>query len=519
VNVIVRARRLALVGAVALAAACGTTVPQGLQSASGQAGGLSSEPQSSAAAPLDGQLPGAVGTGSAPGTVGGTGGVVTAPSASSGTSGPGTTVGTAPVAPGASGVGYDAKHFYIGMPTARDAAAAFKAAGANFDNGDIEGDVAAVVADINRAGGVLGQQLVPVFHDLKTASVLANPAAAGQEVCTYFTQDRPVMAVVIGIPQLEELENMHRCFEAKHISLIAASNTLYGDQDYARLGPHLWSIGSLETESLVPTFLDALQRQSFFTGWDTTLGRPGTAPVKVGILLPDDRTGHAVFTLMQRRLNKLGRKADASFFYGSTASGSGTQSAVLQFKAAGITHILDLPPIESDIGLFQGNSEQQHYRPRHAFTSFNIPLSIEENAALAPPVQQIGSIGIGFQPGNDTDAAHSPGPTAGFARCIQVMSRGGQTFSSSKRHAQTVALAVCDAYYLLRDAAKAGGGFTAAALLAGMPLAGSRTPAAGTFGSGISRTSHGFPGFYRDEHYDSVCSCFVYTGGNRPFHR
>ncbi|MCW2544281.1 MAG: hypothetical protein JWM40_1833 [Frankiales bacterium] len=515
-NPIVRARRLALVGAVALAAACGTTVPQGLQSAGGQAGGLSSGPQSGATSgPASGQQP--ILPGSSNGAVvGSSGGGTTEPGSSSGTQAPGTAVKPAPIAAGASGFGYDAKHFYIGMPTARDSAAAFKAAGANFDNGDVEADVAAIVGDINRSGGVLGRQLVPVFHDLSTAKVLANPAAAGQEVCTYFTQDRPVIAVVIGFPQLEELENMHRCLEAKKVTSIAVSNTLYSSQDFSRLGPHLWSLLTPPTELLVPTFLESLNHQQFFTGWDTTSGKPGAAPVKVGVLLPDSRVGHAVFALMQNSLATLGRKADGSFFYGSTGSGNGSQAAVLQFKAAGITHILDLPPVEGDIGSFQSNSEQQRYRPRHAFTSFNLPSSIETNAALAPPAQQVGSLGIGFQPGNDTDDAHKPSPTPGYARCIAALARGGQTFHG-KRHAETVGLSLCDAFYLLRDAAKAGGGFSGAALLAGMPVA--RTPVAGTFANGLSPTSKGLPGVYREERYDSTCSCFVYTGGNRPFHR
>jgi hypothetical protein len=85
----------------------------------------------------------------------------------------------------------------IGFPTQNDATRSVQALGLEgLDFGDIEGDIKAVVADINRRGRLFGRQLVPVFRDNATADLLSDPNRVGQTNCTYFAQDRRVVAVV-----------------------------------------------------------------------------------------------------------------------------------------------------------------------------------------------------------------------------------------------------------------------------------------------------------------------------------
>lgn len=417
------------------------------------------------------------------------------------------------------GFGWDAQNIYIGFPTANDSAAAFKSAGANFDNGDIPGDARAAADQLNRDGGIFGRKVVPVFFDIQTLNALANPAAVAQQICTYFTQDRPVVAVINGAPQFDAVQNFHTCLEKKGVAELSLTNTLFNDKEYKTLGPHLFTMISLSTDVLVPTFINALNRQGYFSGWNNASGKPGSAPAKIGILLPDDTQGHYVYNVMAASLKRIGRTVTAQFFYPPSGSGTGGQSQVLQFKAAGVTHVLSLPPVEADIGLFQLNSQQQGYHPRHGFTSFNLPASIEENAALAPPQQQIGSLGIGWQPLNDTNAAHDPGATPGQKRCLAAMTSGGQNFDAAHRHAKGVALSICDAFFSIRDLLVAGKGLNGNAMLAGLPVVGSKFLASATFKSAFGVGSQGLPGYYRDEAYNAACSCFIYSGGNKPFSR
>ena len=207
------------------------------------------------------------------------------------------------------------------------------------------------------------------------------------------------------------------------------------------------------------------------------------------------------------------------YYYAPAGSGNQSQAEVLAFTSAKVTHILDLPPVELEIALFQRQAETQRYRPRYGISSFDLPLTVEENSTIAAPAQQVGSMGIGWQPLNDTDAARDIGLMPGGKRCFAALQKGGQTFNGSKRRAAFIGALSCDAFYLLRDAIVQGKGFTGADLLAAMPAVGPRFAPAGTFASVLSSADHGVPGYYRDLQYQKACSCFAYQGGNHPFIR
>ncbi|MCW2544976.1 MAG: hypothetical protein JWM40_2528 [Frankiales bacterium] len=514
-----RRRCAAVAVVVLLATGCGSTVQVrgSFQSTEGVQGPNGSVPGSTDL-PLGGSAPGAVGTG---GSVGQPGGSSSAPQPGQST-GSGPTAGTASARPSAvpaKGFGWDARNVYIGIPTADDFNGVVKNLGANFSNGDVHGDVDAVVADINRTGGILGRKLVAVYHDAATTDYSSNPSVTAQAMCTYFTQDRPVVAVISGVPQLDGQESFHRCLEAKQVTLISGSNTDFSDGDYRKLGPHLWTSGSLSTDILVPSMVGGLKRAGYFSGWNVLNGGSSKDPVRVGLLLPDTPQGHHVATVFAAQLKKAGITLASTFFYAAAGLGNKSQSEVLQFETAKVTHVLDLPPVAAEMYFFETAAEQQQYRPRYGFTSFNLPLGTEENPTLAPQRQQVGSMGIGWQPYNDVNAAHDPGGVPGQRRCLSAMSKGGQSFGSGARRAAFIAVQLCDAFYVLREAMVASHGFTGADLLRGMPLLGTRFLTAGTFSSALSQTNQAVPGYYRDMLYRTDCSCFAYSGGNHLFSR
>jgi ABC-type branched-subunit amino acid transport system substrate-binding protein len=417
------------------------------------------------------------------------------------------------------GFGWDAKNVYVGVPTADDFNEVVKRAGANFNNGDVHGVIDAIVTDINRSGGILGRKLVVAYHDASTTDYSSNPSVVAQSMCSYFTQDRPVMAVINGSPQLDAQANFHACLKQRKVTLLTLTNTVYSDQDYLRLGPHLFSGASSSTDILVPTLVAALKRQNFFSGWDTTLGAPSSARAKVGLLLPDDAAGHYVGGLLTAQLKRVGEEVASEYYYPPSGSGSQSQAEVLAFTSAKVTHVLNLPPVELEVALFQRQAENQRYRPRYGLSSFDLPLTVEENPTVAPPAQQVGSMGIGWQPLNDTSAAKDVGDMPGGKRCFAALKSGGQRFDGSSRRAAFIGALSCDALYLLRDAMVEGKGFTGADLLRAMPSVGPKFTPAGTFGSVLSGKDHGVPGYYRDLQYQTGCSCFAYVGANRPFIR
>ena len=101
-------------------------------------------------------------------------------------------------------------------------------------------------------------------------------------------------------------------------------------------------------------------------------------------------------------------------------AGSESQAETLRFASAHVTHVLSLPPIEADQALFMQNAEQQRYRPRYGFTSYSLPLTVQQNPQVVPRAQLVGTLGVGWEPTNDVDAAHDPGQNPGQERCLAV---------------------------------------------------------------------------------------------------
>ncbi|MCU1596017.1 MAG: hypothetical protein JWO12_3409, partial [Frankiales bacterium] len=519
---------LAGLAVAALLAGCGTTVPLASRAQSTNGGALGPGDQLSSStggiSPGGSSSSGAGSTGTSgnPGAlVGGTGtagGAATTSSTGGATGG-----GALPPATGngkaSSGFGWDARNVYIGVPTADDFNAAAKNAGANFNNGDVHRDLDAIAADINKNGGILGRKVVMAYRDAPSNDYATNGSVVAQSMCSYFTQDRPVVAVINGFPQLDAQANFHECLKKRSVTLVTLTNTVYSDNDYVRLGPYLFSGASLSTDVLVPTLVSSLKRQGFFSGWDTKRGAPGIGKAKVGLLLPDDAAGRYVGGVFKKQLAGIGEAVAKEYYYPPEGGGNQGQAEVLAFTSAGVTHVLDLPPVELEVALFQRVAETQGYRPRYGITSFDLPLTVEENPTIASPAQQAGSMGIGWQPFNDTNASKDAGLMPGGRRCFAALKAGGQTFSSSARRAALVATQACDGLYLLRDAIVGGQGFTGADILRAMPTIGPRFTPAATFGSVLSGKDRGVPGFFRDLTYDTGCSCFGYKGANRRFAR
>lgn len=191
-----RLRLVILAGIVLLATACGTTVPQGLAGDTGQltgaaalGGAAGGDPAADSlgvdagadggsalgaagATATGGGLP-ANGTLTGAGPAGGAAGAAGAPGAAGGTSSTG-------AVPGTRGPGFDAKNVYVGVTQQKDVSQAATSLGLSLDPGDQEGDVEAVIADINARGGLLGRKIVPVYRDHQTAAMQADRTASAR---------------------------------------------------------------------------------------------------------------------------------------------------------------------------------------------------------------------------------------------------------------------------------------------------------------------------------------------------
>lgn len=511
--------RLALCAfAVATLTACGSTaqVAVGPGSTDGLGGGGSQQ----ATASPDGLGPAATGIGTAPGDGGtaapGAGPGVTAPVGSSPPVGvrPGATAGSAAVGSGSysaiplTGRGWDRTSIVVGVTTQKDAQAVAESLNLNsVDAGDQEGDVQAVLKEINARGGLFGRKVVPLFFDAKTTE---DGEAQGQAACSFYTQDNKVVAVY-QLALVGDTPSFRSCMAKAKVPVLAGGGQAFDDQVFRELGGYYTLVPLPSWTRFAPAFVDRLVAQRYFTGWDPNLGQPGAAPAKASFLCPDTPIGRRVGALITRELTRVGHAPAEPTYYSTT--NADVSGYVLRFKTIGVTHVLFC-----DLGLFvfATQAETQGYRPRYGVSTFNTPVLFLQGTV--PDAQLRGAIGSGFVPTLDVDDARDPGPKAlpESAKCLATAAKHGVTYAPERRFARAVLYDTCDVLHLVAAAAVAGGGLTPEAMLRGLAVAGARHRPAVTFSSGLSATAHGMPSSTRDLAWGDDCRCFAYRGPIHP---
>lgn len=508
--------------AATLLAGCGSTVQTTTDTAFGGAAGPAG------ADGLGTDVPGAVGPdrsgaqgtdrSSTGGMSSGPGGSSEAPG-SSGPSGPdgattgtGTTSGGAaggsqPPAPGETGPGVTATEIKVGFLIEPGASTIGESLGAaSLVGGDHKAEVNAVVADINKRGGILGRKVVPEFVDVDAAQEQSNPAAAAQAACTGLTDDRKVFAAISYIANVNN-ETMFECMKQKRTPFFGTDLAAHTAASYERRAPYVFAPHTLTVDRLAPVLVKRLKAQAYFTGWDNANGAPGPAPVKVGVIHTEGSTTYREGTL--KALAAIGIRDVEVFQHGPTnqETSAGMSSAVLRFRSAGVTHVL--METAGPVLFFLPTAENQGYRPRYGFTSLNGPAALQETGAL-PPRQFVGSMGTGFAPltdvGNETGDL-SPAQTA----CRKIMKDAGQDMSSATAFLYMVI--ACDGFNLIKRALEHAGVANAAGLRAGIDALGTGFVSAAIPAMGWARGRYDAVAAVRDFSYRD--ERFVYAG---PLH-
>jgi len=400
-------------------------------------------------------------------------------------------------------VGVTASDILIGFGTEKDASTAAQTFGLNAAFGDQEGEAQAVVDDINRRG-VLGRKFRLVLHDTATANALQDPNAAQQAQCSDWTEDHKVFAAVNIVGDLNGA-TLFGCMAKRQTPLVMSDLTSHTIADLGRFAPYLYAAGVATVDRYVPVWIDRLVADKYFTSWDTVAGAPGSAPVKIGVGYVDNDTGHQYLKLVQQALARHGLSVGDSFaFSPDTTQGlSQISPSLFRFRSNGVTHIL----LPENAYLVTPVAEQQHYRPRYAITTFDGLSSL--TTSTSPPGQLNGSLGLGWLPVSDVDAARDPGPVSpSETHCLDVMKAGGQ--ASTDRLVQTTQLIICDAFSFIATALTNGRDVTPEAFRRGVAALGSGFASAMTFQEryGPSRFDGASAG--RDLAYVAACNCYAY---------
>lgn len=497
-----------LVAVITLAAACGSTVQRrgpGINIArdggSGQEGALS---LGSTTLGPNGASGVTAGGSAAPGTaprrgnvgVGGGGSESARPGATS------PVAGATPDAP-ASGPGFTAKEVYIGV--AYNSAFEKQAAAAGFSTnvGDQQAQATAVANDINKRGGIAGRKIVVVFYD--TQGIQGNDKnAAAQAACVRFTEDRLVFAAMSAVSQISN-DTLFTCLARR--GAVSLGGVLGGGYDasahLARFTPYLYLPAGPAIERMAPVWMQRLDANGYFSGWDTTTGQPAPGDAKIGLLYGSngDTTGPVADALaqsVQAALERQGRKLAATF--ATTGDPNEMNQAVLRFRQAGVTHVIG----DAALITFLPAAAAQNYRPRYGLASLSGPALI---SLVATPGQLNGALGVGFMPPQDVDNAHDPGDLSPEEKhCREVMQQAGQPTSS--RLAWAVMALFCDGFNFLATAVNKGG-LSAQGVRQGAAKLGSLAPVS-TFAISFPGGRPDGVGAVRDLGYQSGCNCFVY---------
>jgi hypothetical protein len=495
-----RSRRL-LVGTLLAAAlgvsACGTTVPQTSTLSAPGSGpqGAGTDPLLGApggATPESSAAPVPVATSEAP--VGAAGGDGTPGNASQ----PG--VATSTQTPGHHQLarGVTATTITVGIPLPSDTNAVAGSFGIQGTGSVSPQDmVAAVAADVNKSGGVLGRKLVVYESAYSETTYLSNPSQVDAQICTDFRDDHKVFAVLYD--QVDPY--VRDCTAAMGAPLVVVGGVATFLPASAYAGNNLFGPTAITSERLAQLFVQSLMARNFTQPWNIATGGPGTLPVRLGLIHADTPDKNAYYAAYAKELAKYGLKFTDTVTYSNNVQAglAATQSATLKFRADGITHVFGASTF------FLEDAESQKYYPRYAFQ----PGLGQLGVANAPADQLNGALTVGWAPADDVAAAQDPGDTPGAKHCRAVMTGAG--LSTANRSDLESLYEVCDALYGFRAALTAGHEATASGLRLGYEALGSSFPTAATFSATLGPGRHYGIDYVRDMAFDSACGCLVYT--------
>ena len=494
----------------AVLTACGSTVPLSQQGVSSD--GLSGGGPAGVA---DGT--GAVGSSTGGGLVGGTTGYVGGTSGAAGTSG-GVVATEGPSLPGTddlSGVVGSPKPSYVGISYVKDAAAAAQAFGFQGATlGDMKLYAQILVDEANKHGGLAGRKIVPVYYGYDANPGQPSWAQQDAQACAAYTQDTHIE---IGLITWSG-PGVYECLKKQNIPMMMSGPTGGLSRKLLAKYPNLIWLGGFSMERRAKEQVAALLRQKYFSKWDTNNGGPGALPVKIGIITYDfDDYTTSVNQEMVPAIMAAGYPkpdvvsvAPHDTYDNISKMQAQISSAVLTFKASGVSHVIIWDDNGVSTLLFMQQADSQKYHPRYGINSGN---NLRVVTKIVAKEQLQGAIGMGWVPRMDLDEADQPtSKYANSARksCYARMQKAQATSSGFN---ETSAMMYCATFDALRDRWAAMAQPSAAGLVASLEGFGSRFVDPEVPATWMSRTQHdGLGGIY-DYAYDLSCTCMKYTSG------
>jgi hypothetical protein len=499
-------RLAATATALTLLSACGSTVPVSQQAAGtavdglGTSTGAQQATSTGGAASVSGVPAGGATSGGGTGTTGGTTGSAVGTTSTTGG------LAQQPV----SGVGATSITIGFIYTTGRaEAAAALGAAGVT--SGDELAQWKLLIDAVNKAGGLGGRRIKPVFfgEDSNSGQSISTKESAA---CQKFTQDNHVAA---ALSSFEFTDGFMDCMNKHGIPTAYSLETLNATPTYDKY-PLQLEPGNLGLDRQGAELGSSLVSQAYFTG---------TVPAVSGVIAYDTTAYHAGVDALERSLKARGIAVKDKRFipFPHQTSDTGAiaaqiSSIELAFASEGVNHVMifDLNGLLSL--LFMTNAQSQQYHPRYGLTSQSSGSHLADLLKGNANAQLKDARGIGWIPVLDLSTAEY-GPTKGPAarqRCREIMIKGGQQQGLSSPGAELVAAGQCDIAFMLQQAFRdLTGPVSGASIRGAIRALGTSFLPAGTFSTSFGSGRRDGVSTVRDVSYLTSCSCFRYTSGLR----
>lgn len=514
-------RGAALLLAVTLLSACGSTV-QGAARTSDGAGaggaGAGSGLDAPAATGPAGDGLGVAAESSDPALAGSTGSIPAADAASgssavldAGAPGPGGAAAakggrtTTSRAPGGGvvrlGPGITAKEVRVGMIYSSDLNEAQKSTGSeNLGTGDPLAQQKALIEEINRGGGVNGRTVV--LDAFNISATTSNAEQAFNGACEHFTQDSKVFAVLTAGPA-----SFGACLEKGGVLQIGSDLTA-SSRATTGMQPHGYRPAGIAMEDSAEQLVAGLNGMGWFKD------------AVVGVITFDAPVyQNTVKKVMLPALARIGHPSKEEFYAPTPQSvsdfgamSSAISSSVLRFRQAGVTHLIIFDQQGRITTFFVPAAENQGYRPKYGFTS-QAGFQVGVTGGSIPPEQARGAAGIGWLPAFDVPLAGTP-LSPGAKRCKDFFASKGMP--ASNENATVIQQFQCqDAWLLDSVMDRLTGDVTREAFRQLLDTGASQLTAA-NISIGFDARNHDGVRAVRNVSWEESCGCFRYRGADRP---
>ena len=491
-------RTTTAVAGLGMLVACGSTVPVASQSASlGTTGDLTVP---TGTAPTGTPIGGSTGGTTTTGGTATTGAVATSTTGVTTTGGTGTGVST-PVAGETRPIKVGILLTKVGQADALGVSLGNTYSERQFDD--------AVINGINKAGGLHGRRIVPVYADTDTASTSweSDYSAA----CSTFTEDNHV-DVVLG-SSFAYFASFEQCLAKAGIPHLSNSSNVADNGELGRF--------PLFRALIVPT----IDKRSLAKLQGAISSGFLTPSNKLGVITDScpgsQRAWQTVVEpfLAQHRIAVAGMADEgcADGYNGSfSGAGAAVSNAILTFRSRGVDRITFITVSETGtmLAMSAAASSQQYY-PGWILSSLAGTALLQGQA----PADQLENTRVyGWLPSQDVSPSLYDPPNAAQRRCYGYLKASGIKPVSAADY--SYAQSICEALFAYETAlGRTGGGITGSAVVAALDGVGTAFQSVFDLqGAALFSASrrNDVPRLYRQAAWKDSCSCFAYGGPTYP---